>query len=72
MTQVTISVVLGPRHSFSSHREKPSAPWDAPSSVIRLPNSAHTIKTHWWSRLVATRKKASIQPWAKLLQSTMI
>ena len=34
MTQVTISVVLGPRQSRPSSREKPSVPWEAPSRAI--------------------------------------
>ena len=46
MIQVTRSVDLGPRHSRPSHLEKPSVPWDAPKSAIRLPNSAQTMNTH--------------------------
>ena len=47
MIQVTIMVDLGPRQSFPSALVNPSVPWDSPNSVMRLPNNAHTKKTHW-------------------------
>lgn len=72
MTQVTISVVLGPRQSRPSSREKPSVPWEAPSRAISAPNRPHTMNTHWWLWSVVTRKKASIQPMGKESPSTMI
>ena len=72
MIQVTRSVVLGPRHNRPSHLEKPSVPWDAPKSAIKLPNSAQTMNTHSWSRSVATLKNASIHPVGKFHPQMMM
>ena len=71
ITHVINRVERGPLHSLLSHLENPSVPCEAPSRAMRLPNSAHTMNTHWWSLSVATRKKASIQPWAKPAPSIM-